>query len=67
MNQIRELTPCKYLVKVPPHRRVSDIKSLPSFNLRKGVQVGVVEWVGDMDHFSEFKEVWLRLEGIPPK
>jgi hypothetical protein len=47
---------------------VSDIKSLPSFNLRKGgVQVGVVEWVGDLDHFSELKEVWISLEGIPPK
>jgi hypothetical protein len=43
--QIRELTPSKFLVRFPHHRRVSDIKSLPSFNLRKeGVQVGVVEW-----------------------
>jgi hypothetical protein len=50
-----------------PHRRVSDIKNLPSFNLRKeGVQVGVVEWVGDLDHFSELKEVWIVLKGIPP-
>jgi hypothetical protein len=47
---------------------VSDIKSLPSFNLRKeGVQVGVVQWVDDLDHFSELKEIWIRLEGIPPK
>jgi hypothetical protein len=30
------------------------------------VQVGVVEWVRDLDHFSELKEVWIRLEGIPP-
>jgi hypothetical protein len=45
---------------------VSDIKRLPFFNLRKGVQVGVVEWVGDLDHFSELKEVWIRLEGTPP-
>jgi hypothetical protein len=66
--QIRELTPCKYLVRFPPHRRVSDIKSLPSFNFRKeGVQVGVVEWVGDLHHFSVLKEVWIRLEGNPPK
>jgi hypothetical protein len=33
--QIRELTPCRFLVRFPPHRRVSDIKTLPSFNLRK--------------------------------
>jgi hypothetical protein len=33
--QIRELTPSKFLVSFPPHRRVSDIKNLPSFNLRK--------------------------------
>jgi hypothetical protein len=41
--------------------------SLPSFNLRKeGVQVEVVEWVGDLDCFSELKEVWIQLERIPP-
>jgi hypothetical protein len=40
--------------------------SLPSFNLRKeGVQVEVVEWVGDLDHFSELKEVRIQLEGVP--
>jgi hypothetical protein len=66
--QIREITPAKFLVRFPPHRKVSDIKSLPSFNLRKeGVQVGVVEWMGGLNHFSELKEVWIRLEGIPPK
>jgi hypothetical protein len=41
------VTSCKFLVRFPPHRRVADIKNLPSFNLRKeGVQVEVVEWVG---------------------
>jgi hypothetical protein len=55
--QIRELTPCKFLVRFPFHKKVTDIMSLPSFNLRKdGVQVEVVEWVGDLDHFSELKE-----------
>jgi hypothetical protein len=33
--QIRELTPTKFLVRFPQHRRVADIKNLPSFNLRK--------------------------------
>jgi hypothetical protein len=66
--QIRELTPARFLVRFPPHRRVSDIKNLPSFNLRKeGVQVEVVEWVGELEHFSELREVWIQLEGIPPK
>jgi hypothetical protein len=65
--QIRERTPTRFLVRFPPQRKVADIISLPSFNLRKeGVQVEVVEWVGDLDHFSELK-VWLQLEGIPPK
>jgi hypothetical protein len=55
-------------VRFPPHRKVADIKSLPSFNLRKeGVQVEVKEWIGDLDHFSELSEVWIQLDGIPPK
>jgi hypothetical protein len=66
--QIRELTPIKFLVRFPPHRKVADFKTLPSFNLRKeGVQVEVVEWVGDLEHFSELTEVWIQMEGIPPK
>jgi hypothetical protein len=28
--------------------------------------MGVVEWVGGFDHFSELKEVWIVLEGTPP-
>jgi hypothetical protein len=45
-------------VRFPPHKKVVDLKNLPSFKLRKaGVQVEVVEWVGDLDHFSELKEV----------
>jgi hypothetical protein len=63
---IRVLRPSRFLVR--PHRKVSDIESLTSFNLRKeGVQVEVLEWIGDLDHFSELKEVWIQLEDIPPK
>jgi hypothetical protein len=41
---------------------------LPPFNLRKdGVQVEVVEWIGELKCFSELKEVWIRVEDIPPK
>jgi hypothetical protein len=66
--QIRELTPTRFLVRFPPHKRVADLKSIPSFNLRKeGVQVQVMEWVGDLDQFSELKEAWITVEGIPPK
>jgi hypothetical protein len=40
---IRVLRPSRFLVR--PHRKVSDIESLTSFNLRKeGVQVEVLEW-----------------------
>jgi hypothetical protein len=54
-------------VRFPPHRKVTDIKSLPSFNLRKeGVQVEVKEWIGDLNHFSELSEVWIQLDEIPP-
>jgi hypothetical protein len=63
---VRELIPCKFLVRFPSHKKVSDNKNLPLFNLRKeGVQVGVMEWIGDLDHFGELPEVWVQLEGIP--
>lgn len=26
-----------------------------------------MEWIGELDHFSELKEAWVTLEGIPPK
>jgi hypothetical protein len=64
--QVRELTPARFLVRFPPHRRVTDIMNLPSFNLiKEGVQVEVVNWVGDLEHFSELREVWIQIEGIP--
>jgi hypothetical protein len=67
-SQIRELTPCKFLVRFPPHKKVTNLKSLPSFNLRKeGVQVGVIEWIGDVDHFTSLTEFWIQVEGIPSK
>jgi hypothetical protein len=66
--QIRELTPNMFLVRFLPHKKVDDIKNLSSFNLRKvGVHVEVVEWVGELDHFSVLTECWIQLEGIPPK
>jgi hypothetical protein len=45
---------------------VSDIKNIPSFNLRKeAIQVKVMTWIGDLDHLNESTEVWIQLEGIP--
>jgi hypothetical protein len=29
--------------------------------------VGVIEWIGDLDHFSSLTEVCIQVEGIPPK
>jgi hypothetical protein len=29
--------------------------------------VEVVEWVGELEYFSELKEIWIQIEGIPPK
>jgi hypothetical protein len=52
--QIRELISSNFLARFPPHRKACDIKNLPSINLRKeGVQMEVVECIGDIEHFSE--------------
>jgi hypothetical protein len=26
-----------------------------------------MEWVGDLEHFTELKDAWIQIEGIPPK
>lgn len=66
--QIRELEKGNFLVRFPPHKRVADIKNYPSFNLRKaGVQVEVLEWIGDMEPYGELQEVWVQMKGIPPR
>ena len=58
----------KFLVSFPPHKKVSDIKNYPSFNLRKkGVQVEVLEWVGELESFGELQESRIQVRGIPPK
>jgi hypothetical protein len=66
--QIRELEPGKFLVCFPAHKKVSDIKNYPSFNLRKdGVQVEVLEWIGDLEPLAPLQEVWVQIMGIPPR
>ena len=66
--QIRELEPGNFLVRFLPHKKISDIKNYPSFGLRKaGVQVEVLEWVGDTEPMGELQEVWVQIRGIPPE
>ena len=66
--QIRELEPGNFLVLFPPHKRVSNIKNYPSFNLRKArVQVEVLEWIGDLKPVGELQDVWVQMRASPPK
>ncbi|KAG2600013.1 hypothetical protein PVAP13_5KG657807 [Panicum virgatum] len=66
--QIRELEPGNFLVRFPPHKKISDIKNYPSVGLRKpGVQIEVLEWVGETIPFEELQDVWVQIRGIPPK
>jgi hypothetical protein len=66
--QIRELEPRKFLVRFSCHKKVFGIKNYPSFNLRKeGVQVEVLEWIGDLNPYAELQEVWVQITGIPPR
>lgn len=54
-------------MRFPPQRNVADIKNYPSFNLRKaGVQVEVLEWLGDIAKYDELQETWVEMRGIPP-
>jgi len=66
--QIRELEPEQFLVRFPPHKGVADIKNYPSFNLRKeGVQIEVLEWVGDLAPYAVLQDVCVQMKGIPPR
>lgn len=66
--QIRQLTPESYLVRFPPHKKVSELSILPGFDLKKeGVKVEVAEWIREIDPFGELQEVWVQIRGIPPE
>jgi len=59
--QIRELEAGNFLVRFPPNKKVSDIKNYASFILRKeGVQVELLEWLGDLKPYGELQEVWVQ-------
>ena len=63
--QIRELEKGNFLVRFPPNKKVADIKNYPSFNLRKeGVQVEVLEWIGDLQPYVNYKRFGYRCRGF---
>jgi hypothetical protein len=66
--QIRKMEEWCYLVRFPPNKKVEDMADFNSFNLGKeGVSVSVKTWQGDLDPYAELEEVWLQVQGLPPK
>jgi hypothetical protein len=66
--QMRRLDEKSFLVRFPPGKKIKDLVSFPSINLKKkGVSVSFMDWNGDIPAYSEMEEVWVRVEGIPPK
>jgi hypothetical protein len=57
----------RYLLKFPSHK-LFNIKNYPFLNLRKkGVQVKVLKWIGDMQTYRELHKVWMLMKDIPPR
>jgi hypothetical protein len=55
-------------VRFPSNKKVEDMADFNTFNLGKdGASVSVKPWQGDLEHFVELEEVWLKVKGIPPK
>jgi hypothetical protein len=66
--QMRRLDEKRFLVRFPPGKKIKDLVSFPSINLKKkGVSASFMDWNGDIPAYSELDEVWVRVEGIPPK
>jgi hypothetical protein len=66
--QMRQLEGNKFLVRFPPGKKIKDLVGFPSINLRKkGVSVSFTLWDGDVPCYAEMQEIWVKVEGIPPK
>jgi hypothetical protein len=68
--QLKEIGEGKYLVRFPPHRKISEtvISDTTYFKLRKdGVLVSLKAWTGDIESYDVLEEVWVQVSGIPPK
>jgi len=60
---IRELELGKFLVRSPQHKKVSNIKNYPFFNMMKdGVQVEVLEWLEDIEAYDELQVTWIQIK-----
>lgn len=69
--QVRQLEEKKFLVRFPPHRRVTDLIALPSINVKEGndserVTVKIIGWEGELPDCGALAEVWVQIRGIPP-
>lgn len=70
--QVRKLEETSFVVRFPPSKQVSDLVGLPSINLTEGpdtdrVTIKILPWDGDLPDLGELTEVWVQLEGIPPR
>ncbi|KAK1693246.1 hypothetical protein QYE76_009943 [Lolium multiflorum] len=70
--QVRQLEEKKYLVRFPPHKKISDLVDIPSINLKEGndmerVTVKMIGWEGDIPDVGELKTCWVQISGIPSK
>jgi hypothetical protein len=65
---MRRLDEKRFLVRFPPGKKIKDLVSFPSINLKKkGVSMSFMDWNGDIPAYSKMEEIWVKVEGIPPK
>ena len=66
--QMRLLEDKKVLVRFPPNKKITELVEYPSINLKKkGVSISFANWSGELPAYGELKEVWVTVEGLPPK
>lgn len=68
--ELREMDEYKYLVRFPPHKKISSIliHKLTYFTLEKeGVLMSLKEWTGEVEPYAVLEEVWVQVKGVPPK